>query len=98
MSGFLGSRATTTARSSLPSVLANPQGTSSRTCFAIAIHRGPHRIWQVYLWVTRTERCWETRDLSKDDRLLIANDKFSNTHRDFTKYLNAWGAIARLNQ
>lgn len=62
------------------------------------IHHGRHRIWQVYLWVTRTDRCWETRNLSKGDRLLIAGDKFSNANRDFTKYLNAWGPVARLNK
>jgi hypothetical protein len=62
------------------------------------IHHGQHRIWQVYLWVTRKDRCWETRDLSKVHKLLIASGKFSNTSRDFTKYLNAWGPIARLNQ
>jgi hypothetical protein len=62
------------------------------------IHRGRHRIWQVYLWVTKTNRCWETRDLSKGDRLLIADDKYSNSSRDFSKYLNAWEPIARLNQ
>lgn len=28
------------------------------------IHQGQHKIWQVYLWVTKSERCWETRDLS----------------------------------
>lgn len=61
------------------------------------IHRGTQPIWQVYLWVTKTERCWETRDLSKDDKLLIADDKFSNPNRDFGKYLNAWGPVARLN-
>jgi hypothetical protein len=62
------------------------------------IHQGQHRIWQVYLWVTKTERCWETRDLSKGDRLLIAGEKFSKPKRDFSKYLNAWGPIERLNK
>jgi hypothetical protein len=62
------------------------------------IHHGQQKIWQVYLWVTKTERCWETRDLSKGDRLLIAGDEFSKPNRDFSKYLNAWGPIARLNQ
>ena len=62
------------------------------------IHREQHQIWQVYLWVTKTEQCWETRNLRKGDRLLIAGDKFSNPNRDFRRYLNAWGPVARLNQ
>jgi hypothetical protein len=62
------------------------------------IHHGKPKLWQVYLWVTKSERCWETRDLSKGDRLLIVGEKFSNPNRDFTKYLNTWGPVARLNQ
>ena len=62
------------------------------------IHRGNHKIWQVYIWVTQTERCWETRGLTKKDKLLIAGDKFSNTNRNFKKYLNAWEPVERLNQ
>jgi len=62
------------------------------------IHHGQQKVWQVYLWVTKSERCWETRDLSKGDKLLIAGDKFSNPHRDFSEYLNAWEPVASLNQ
>ena len=62
------------------------------------IHRRRPKVWQVYIWVCKTERCWETRDLSMSDRLLIAGDKFFNAHRDFSRYLNAWGPVARLNQ
>jgi hypothetical protein len=62
------------------------------------IHHGQPRIWQVYLWVTRTKRCWETRDLSKADKLLISDDKYSHPYRDFTRYLNAWEPVARLNK
>jgi len=62
------------------------------------IHHGQHRIWQVHLSTTKTDRCWETRDLSKDDLLLIAADKYSNPNRDFRNYLNAWGPIERLNK
>jgi hypothetical protein len=62
------------------------------------IHRGQPRVWQVYLWVTKTERCWETRDLSEGDKLLIAGNKYSNPNRDFCKYLNAWWPIERLNK
>ena len=59
---------------------------------------GQRRIWQVYLWVMKTDHCWETRDLSKGDLFLIASDEFSNPNRDFSKYLNAWEPVARLNK
>jgi hypothetical protein len=64
-----------------------------------ALH-GQHRIWQLYLWVTETNRCWETRDLGKPDKLLIARDAFSNPNRNFSSYLNAWEKtpIVRLNE
>lgn len=56
------------------------------------------KTWQVYVWVTKTNRCWEARHLSKSDELLLIDDKFSDPHRDFSEYLNEWGAVARLNQ
>lgn len=62
------------------------------------IHHGQHRLWQVYLSVTRTDRCWETRDLSKHDRLLIAGDKYADSNRDLRKYLNGWKPVEHLNQ
>lgn len=62
------------------------------------IHHGQPKIWQVYLWVTKTERCWETRGLKKSDKLLITDDRFSNPHRNFRNYLNAWRPVACLNQ
>ena len=58
----------------------------------------PPKNWQVYLWVTNTNQCWETRGLSKDEKLLIARDNFSDPNRDFKKYRDAWGAVERLNQ
>ena len=48
-----------------------------------------------YLWVTRTERCWETRGLANADQKLIAFDCFSDKSRDLTDYLNAWEQIER---
>ena len=61
-------------------------------------HRRQPKVWQVYLWVTKTNWCWETRGLSKSDKILITEDKFSGPHRDFRRYLNAWGPVARLDQ
>lgn len=61
------------------------------------IHPRQSRI-QVYLWVTKKERCWETRDLKKGDQLLVAHGEFDNERRDFTKWLNAWSPLSPLNR
>jgi hypothetical protein len=83
------------ANTSVSYVLIPPHELSRRLG---SIHRGQQKIWQVYLWVTKTGRCWETRGLSKHDRLLIADDRFSDRHRDFSDYLSAWEPVARLNK
>src|SRR5690242_6820965 len=62
------------------------------------IHHKQLQIWQVHIWVTQTNRCWETRGLSNAEKLLIADDKYSNPYRHFTKYLNVWGPVVRLNE
>jgi hypothetical protein len=63
----------------------------------LRIHHRQAKIWHVYLSVTKEGGCWETRDLSNEDKLLIAKDKFSDPNRDFRKYLNAWKPVERLN-
>jgi hypothetical protein len=62
------------------------------------IHQRQSKTWHVYLSVTKEGGCWETRDLSKSEKLLIAEDKFSNPARNFRKYLNAWKPVERLNK
>ena len=53
----------------------------------VSIHGRP-KTFQSYLWVTEKNRCWETRDLNRQDQLLIAQGQFNNAERDFTPYLN----------
>lgn len=48
-----------------------------------------------YLVVTKTGRCWESRGLNNADQEMIAFDRFSNTSRDFTPFLNAWHGIEK---
>jgi hypothetical protein len=60
-----------------------------------AIH-GTKASYQSYLWVTRSDKCWEARGLRKTDHLAIANDSFSGEERDFSKYLNDWSCLERL--
>ncbi|MGC9997759.1 MAG: hypothetical protein ABSE79_20770 [Terriglobia bacterium] len=55
---------------------------------------------QSYLCVTERNRCWEPRDLKRDDEIRIAAGTFKNPVRDFTPHLNqnGWGAmLKRLN-
>lgn len=50
---------------------------------------------QSYLCVTDKGKCWDARNLSKKDRILIANHSYSNPDRDFTPYLGAWAELER---
>jgi hypothetical protein len=62
-----------------------------------AIHGKTAKKFQSYLWVTQQGNCYETRGLNLADRLLIAEKKFNNEPRNFTKYLNNWTPIKALN-
>ena len=48
---------------------------------------------QTYLTVTKKNGCWETRGISRIDQEAISNNRFENSDRDFTKYLNNWEQI-----
>lgn len=58
-----------------------------------AIHGTGKKRIHSYLRVTKTKRCWEARGLANADQELVALDRFSNTNRDFTMFLNAWKQI-----
>jgi hypothetical protein len=62
------------------------------------IIHGEQRTIQSYIWVTESERCWETRNLKREDRLRIAHNTFENADRDFTKYLNDWATVRDLDR
>lgn len=62
-----------------------------------SIH-GSQTMIQSYLWVTEGRRCWETRGLERQDQLLIADGRYNDPKREFTKWLNEWGPVARLNK
>jgi len=62
-----------------------------------SIH-GPQKMIQSYLWVTEGRRCWETRGLQRKDQLRIADGVYRAPKREFTKWLNQWGPVARLNK
>lgn len=60
-----------------------------------AIHGPGNKRIHSYLRITRTGRCWETRGLGKADQELVALDRFSDSNRDFTVFLNAWKQIEK---
>jgi hypothetical protein len=62
-----------------------------------AIWRGGKTI-QSYLWVTETNRCWESRGLKRQDQIAIAEGRYSNADRDFSAYLNNWAGIRALDR
>jgi hypothetical protein len=57
---------------------------------------GTARKFQVYLWITEKERCWETRGLTQSEQLEIAKNAFAGKARDFTVYLNNWEMVQAL--
>jgi hypothetical protein len=61
-----------------------------------SIHGSP-KIIQCYLWVTEQDCCWEARGLHREDQLEITQGKFRQKHRDFTKWLNNWTPVEKLN-
>jgi hypothetical protein len=66
---------------------------------AIPTHAEKSDRFDIYMWVTKNDQCWETRGLKKMDQSLIAQGKFmNNKERDFSKFLKNWGPIAKLNE
>jgi hypothetical protein len=62
-----------------------------------AIH-GRQRTFQVYLWTTERNRCWETRGLNRAEELQVAHGSFRHPTRDMTRWLNNWKPVAALNR
>ncbi len=52
---------------------------------------------QSYLLVTKKNKCWETRGLKKADQRAIAQGTYKDPERNFSKYLNNWQPIKKLN-
>jgi hypothetical protein len=54
----------------------------------IPIHRKEDGKFQVYIWVTEKDLCWDTRGLGKSELSEIAKGTFVNAEREFSSYLN----------
>jgi hypothetical protein len=84
------------------------QGFASRTTDFVVVPRnellrrldtihGRQKLFQVYLWTTERNMCWETRGLSRAQELQVAHGSFADKKRDFTSWLNNWAPITQLN-
>ena len=51
---------------------------------------------QTYISVTERKKCWLTRGLSNADYEAISKNRFENSDRDLTAYLNDWDSIKSL--
>jgi hypothetical protein len=58
--------------------------------------RGGSKRMNCYLAVTKGKKCWETRNLRKDELSKIAAGSYYDALRDFTKFLNNWEEIEAL--
>jgi hypothetical protein len=54
--------------------------------------------YQTYIWVTKKNRAWLTRAISKDDQLKIAENTFRHKVRELTRELNNWTLVEQLQQ
>ncbi len=82
------------ARRTIDFVIVPPRELSRRLR---SIH-GSQKMIQSYLWVTEGRQCWETRGLQRKDQLRITDGAYRVQKREFTRWLNEWGPVARLNK
>lgn len=59
---------------------------------------GRDRKVHMYLSVTEDGRCWETRGTRKTDQRRMADGAYVNGRRDFTRWLDNWEPVLRLNR
>jgi len=57
-----------------------------------SIH-GSKSLYHVYFVITKSGKCWETRGMKQRDILLITQNEFSDSKRDFTPNLNDWKTV-----
>ena len=61
-----------------------------------ALHGG-QKLFQTYMCVSKTNRCWATRGLNKEDTERVSTGSYENSARDLTEYLDNWEPLkARL--
>ncbi|HKM47629.1 MAG TPA: hypothetical protein VJX69_08575 [Terriglobales bacterium] len=59
--------------------------------------RGHNNLVHSHLCVTNSGKCWEIRNLPKEQRREIAEGKYRGVERNFTEWLNNWTPLEQLN-
>jgi hypothetical protein len=56
------------------------------------------KIAKTYFWVTKNNKCFETRDIESQQKKELLEGKFNSikTERVFTKYLNNWEPVKKI--
>ena len=57
-----------------------------------AIHGNRDRL-QSYFWLTKNNRVFETRGLTKEQSRAVAEGDFEDVDRDFSSFLNRWDSL-----
>lgn len=57
---------------------------------------GTRDLYQVYFWITKDSKVWETRSLQTAEKIKIAESKFSDQKLDFSQYLDCWDMLDAL--
>ncbi len=59
------------------------------------IPSGCGKMWNLYLWVYDDGRCYQTRDLGKEEKLDTLHQHVRDKRRDFTEWLECWRLLDR---
>jgi hypothetical protein len=64
---------------------------------SIRKYHGRKKTYDLYFWVNSQNRCWETRSLLEAEKRKTVDDSLQIPDRDFTRYLDRWTPIKRIN-
>ena len=62
----------------------------------VAAYHGAKKKYDLYFWISSSDRCWETRRLVEQDRKKIT-ESVGLPERDFTKFLDDWRSIKKID-
>jgi len=62
------------------------------------IPRGVGKIWHLYLSVFDDGRCFQIRDLNKEEKLDLHHRGVRDRHRDFSEWLEHWPLLDKLTR
>lgn len=63
----------------------------------VSAYHGEKATYDLYFRLNQLGQCWETRNLNKPQKVAVANGRLRVRERNFSKYLNKWTAVKKLN-